>query len=110
MQNSLMGLNSQIGKHYTYHDFLPLSMKTSEGKQDREGRKASKRFTMRVLSLWHLGLCHAGDRLRNHAEHGSGLSHQRAGKLGVFIHQLTFLHVKVAPKQLISQYFPPATQ
>ena len=47
MQNSLMGQNSQIGKHYTYHDFLPLSMKTSEGKRDREGRKASKRFMMR---------------------------------------------------------------
>lgn len=46
---------------------------------------SAKRFMMRLLSLWASGLSYTGDPLRNYKEHASGLSHPRAGKLGVHL-------------------------
>lgn len=90
-------------KHYTYHDFLPFSVhEDSRGKWDREGRKASDgAVTLASGALSHRRL---SEKLCLETVPPKGR------EAGVFIYPLTFLHVKVAPKPLISQYFQAATK
>lgn len=77
----------------------------------REGQKANKRCVRHLGTVCgHRGL-DAGGPMRNQAEHASGSSHGRMGKLGIDATSLILLWVWVAPtwEIVISSHFGGCT-
>ena len=81
-------------------------MKTPEGSETGKGGKPAKVHSEGAVTLASGALSHRrlSEKLCLETVPPKGR------EAGVFIHPLTFLHVKVAPKPLISQYFQAATK